>query len=224
MGTAKADRRDQVLQYLRDRGTATEITEIAEGLGIHVNTVRFHLDTLLDRGQVLRTTADHDRPGRPPQLYAAARVMDPAGPRNYRLLAEILASGFGGASEGRLRPLDAGRQWGAREAVAQTPSRPAAGKNRAGRAINDLMRVLDQLDFAPERQAAPDSESLPVIGLHHCPFLELVETRADVVCPVHLGLMRGVLESWDAGVTVQRLEAFAEPDLCAAHLEFTEAS
>jgi hypothetical protein len=35
---------------------------------------------------------------------------------------------------------------------------------------------------------------------------------------VHLGLMRGVLDARNAPVTVDRLDAFARPDLCLAHL------
>jgi hypothetical protein len=30
--------------------------------------------------------------------------------------------------------------------------------------------------------------------------------------------MRGALDIWEAPLTVDRLEAFAEPDLCVAHL------
>jgi predicted ArsR family transcriptional regulator len=56
------------------------------------------------------------------------------------------------------------------------------------------------------------------VGLRHCPFLELAETRKAVICPIHLGLMQGALETWQAPVTVDRLDAFAEPDLCLAHL------
>jgi predicted ArsR family transcriptional regulator len=48
--------------------------------------------------------------------------------------------------------------------------------------------------------------------------LELAETRKAVICPIHLGLMQGALETWGAPVTVDRLDAFAEPDLCLAHL------
>lgn len=55
------------------------------------------------------------------------------------------------------------------------------------------------------------------VGLRHCPFLELAETQAGVVCPVHLGIMRGALQTWGAPVTVDRLDAFVEPDLCLAH-------
>jgi hypothetical protein len=42
--------------------------------------------------------------------------------------------------------------------------------------------------------------------------------RFLVVCPIHLGLMQGALEAWQAPVTVDRLEAFAEPDVCLAHI------
>jgi predicted ArsR family transcriptional regulator len=44
------------------------------------------------------------------------------------------------------------------------------------------------------------------------------QDRFPVVCPIHLGLMQGALEAWNAPVTVDRLEAFVEPDLCLAHI------
>ena len=43
-------------------------------------------------------------------------------------------------------------------------------------------------------------------------------TQARVICPVHLGLMRGAMTALGAPVTVERLDPFAEPDLCLAHL------
>jgi predicted ArsR family transcriptional regulator len=54
--------------------------------------------------------------------------------------------------------------------------------------------------------------------LRQCPFLDLVGTQARVICPVHLGLMQGVLGSLGATVTVERLDPFVEPDLCLARL------
>ena len=75
--------------------------------------------------------------------------------------------------------------------------------------------MLDGLGFDPERRGTNGEQQ---IGLRHCPFLELAENRAGVVCSVHLGLMRGALETWGAPVAVERLDAFVEPDLCVAHL------
>jgi len=210
----------RILRLLRDRETPTEIAEIAESLDVHPNTVRFHLDTLVANGQVERSTAQHDRPGRPPQLFAAVRTMDPTGPRNYRLLAEILATAM--SAEPRLRALEAGRRWGrSRAAELASPAPASETTTECASAVDALMRVMEELDFAPERR---EGDALPVIGLRHCPFLELANSRSDVVCPVHLGLMRGLLEAWGGAVTVDRLEAFTEPDLCAAHLAAAGAS
>ena len=77
------------------------------------------------------------------------------------------------------------------------------------------MGLLDDIGFAPElRQGGGQMH----IGLRHCPFLELAETRSEIVCPVHLGLMQGAMEAWRSPVTVDRLQPFVEPDLCLAHL------
>jgi predicted ArsR family transcriptional regulator len=40
----------------------------------------------------------------------------------------------------------------------------------------------------------------------------------DVVCSLHLGLMRGVLAEVRAPLKTDRLEPFVEPSLCLAHL------
>lgn len=225
VGGSDTNRRDQVLRFLRERDAATEINEIAANLDVHPNTVRFHLETLLSRGQVVRTSGEHGRPGRPPRLFAAVPAMDPAGPRRYQLLADILAAGYETASRPRQHAVEAGRRWGRREAAA-TPApatSTADGEKRTDAAIDELVRVLDDLDFAPELTAGGEGDTLPMIGLRHCPFMELVDSRADIVCPLHLGLMRGVLETKKADVTVERLDAFVQPDLCTARLEFTES-
>ena len=83
-----------------------------------------------------------------------------------------------------------------------------------------LVAVLDELGFAPEHDdlAADDH---PRIGLRHCPFLELAQSRPEVICSAHLGVMRGLAEGWRAPFTVDRLDSFAEPDLCVVHLRST---
>jgi predicted ArsR family transcriptional regulator len=62
-----------------------------------------------------------------------------------------------------------------------------------------------------------------VIRLRHCPFLELAEGYDQVVCAIHLGLMQGALTALGAAVTATRLEPFAEPGACLAHLQPTLA-
>lgn len=197
-------RRDQVLQHLRTQHAPSDVTTIAHAVGAHPNTVRYHLDALCDRGQVSRTLATAERPGRPSYEYAAVLGMNPDGPRNYELLAKVLLAGLGSVEDPEEAAENAGRAWGAHIGnAADADTHPLTG----------LVNVLQAERFAPEV-----ADSAHVVDLHHCPFLDLVESRSAAVCRVHLGLMRGYLEARNAPFTVDRLEPFAAPDFCRAHL------
>ncbi len=207
-----ASRREEVLRTLKDATGPLSIAQIAEQLAVHPNTVRFHLGKLVESGRVERGRAERHAPGRPAQLFRAVRGMDPAGPRHYRLLAEVLVDAVAGGptdvpDDPRARAVEAGRAWGRRSASRIGDAPPEDTVER-------LMALLDELGFAPERNEDGDRS---LIGLRHCPFLELAESGSPVVCGIHLGLMRGALETWRSPVTVDRLEAFAEPDRCLAH-------
>jgi len=191
------------------------IVAIADVLGVHPNTVRFHLDSLVGDGQVEQVEPGRKGPGRPPLMFQAVRQMDRGGTRHYRLLAEILTAAFAAERDPRAKALAAGQAWGRK-----LDSLPVAATS-AEDAIDHLIDVLDDLGFAPERRATNGEEQ---VGLRHCPFLELAENRTSVVCPVHLGLMQGALEIWGAPVAVERLDAFVEPDLCLAHLKLQAAA
>lgn len=216
-----AGRREEVLRLLRDAGNPMGIAQIADRLGIHANTARFHLDTLFSNGQVERTTAESGTQGRPPQLFQTARGMDPMGPRHYRVLAEVLAASLASETDPSRRGLEAGRVWGRLQASTVTDTAEGGEQVDAAGSVGRLMGMLDVLGFAPE---TPEGGNRSQIGLRNCPFLELAVDRTEVVCPVHLGLMQGAMESWDSPVTVGRLDAFVEPDLCVAHLSARGAS
>jgi predicted ArsR family transcriptional regulator len=202
-------RRRDVLRVLKAAESPMGIAAIADTLDVHPNTVRFHLDNLVSAGRVEQVAPNRKGPGRPALMFRATRRMDPGGPRRYRLLAEILAIGLADNRDADARALAAGREWGLQ---LKPPPRTSAGALDAEESIEHLVGLLDELGFAPERRG--DEQ----VGLRHCPFLELAEGHKAVVCPVHLGLMQGALETWEAPVTVDRLDAFVEPDLCLAQL------
>ncbi|WP_018179552.1 helix-turn-helix transcriptional regulator [Jongsikchunia kroppenstedtii] len=204
---ARTGRRARVLAALRDARAPMSIAEIAEQLAVHPNTVRFHLEALLADGQAERVEAGPTGPGRPAQMFRAHRGMDPAGPRNYRLLADILIAQLADEPSGTARAIEAGRSWG--RGLTSSPTK----NPDAGAAAAELVRVLDDLGFAPESAA-----NTTRINLRHCPFLDMGAADRSVVCPIHLGLMKGVLEARSAPLTVDRLEPFVQPDLCVAHL------
>ncbi|HEY2795282.1 MAG TPA: helix-turn-helix domain-containing protein [Micromonosporaceae bacterium] len=208
---APARRRDLVFATVRASAVPLTAGAIAETLDVHVNTVRFHLDALLTAGRVERAPADQRGDGRPPLLYRAVRVMDRGGGSNYRLLATILAGHFAATSgDPATAATEMGRAWGpslAGAPPATNPIKPLAAARR-------LVRLLDDLGFQPEALGKGGRE----IRLRHCPFLDLVDSHRQVICPLHLGLMQGALAAMPTSITVDTLEPFAEPDVCTAHL------
>jgi predicted ArsR family transcriptional regulator len=202
-------RRDDVLRTLKAAHSPMSIATIAEALDVHPNTVRFHLDTLVTMRRVERVASERKGPGRPALMFRATQRMDPGGLRRYRLLAEIFASSLAGQQDTAAGAMAAGRDWGLR---LQQPSPGAAVAPNAEESSEQLVGLLDDLGFAPERRTGE------VVELRHCPFLEVAENHEAVVCLTHLGLMRGALEAWQAPLTVDRLDAFVEPDLCVVHL------
>lgn len=189
------------------------IAQIADRLGVHPNTARFHLDTLVDDGQVELAESEHRGRGRPALMFQAVRGMDRGGTRRYRLLAEILTIGLATDDDPSSKALAAGRAWGQRLKPLADPAKTIDVEE----SVDRLMDLCDELGFAPERRGSEPASSMRV-GLRHCPFLELAEASTDVVCPIHLGLIQGALEAWDAPIEVNQLDAFVEPGMCLAYL------
>ena len=209
-GQALSARRREVLTALRELGGSAGIAEVAEHTGMHANTVRFHLEALAGQGMIERDTAAPAGPGRPALVFRVRQGMDPTGPRNYRLLAAVLVDQLASEPDAPARAMRAGRAWGSR-----LVEPPADGELTAQQSVAKMVDLLDDLGFAPERHSSRGWHS---VGLRHCPFLDLVGGRTEVICPVHLGLMQGAAETLGASAQVDRLDPFVAPDLCVAHL------
>lgn len=212
-----ADRRRDILDLLRSSESPMSILDMARRLDLHPNTVRFHLHALTESGRVERVEPSRAVPGRPPLMFRAHQGMDPAGPRNYLLLADALAGRVGADRAPTESAIASGRALGSR--LAEAP----VGPNEVSddQATDRLVAILGELGFSPERRSSAGGNG---IGLRNCPFLELIEEHAQVICPVHLGLMQGVMSSLGATVTVRSLEPFVAPDVCLAHLGPTDAA
>lgn len=204
--------RARVLGALQAAKAALGVDEIADQVRLHPNTVRFHLDALVASGLVERANEGRDQPGRPRTLYTATEDSDGVGRRSYRLLAEILTSYLAGQTDQPAQAaLTAGETWGRFLTERPAPYR----QTDAASATEQLVELLEDVGFAPE--ATRRGRQRQVL-LHNCPFRETAEQHREVVCSVHLGLMRGMLDELDAPLQVQRLEAFVEPTLCVTHL------
>ena len=201
----------RILQTLRQVPEGQGVQELAAQVGLHVNTVRFHLDRLVAEGVVARHVEDRTEPGRPRLTFTSvARPGTHGDKRSYRLLAAILASFVSGSVPNPVAAAtEAGRTWGHYLTERPGPYR----RTEESESISELLRILDDIGFVPE---LVQSETGREIWLRHCPFLEVAEEHRDVVCAVHLGLMQGALAEMRAPVTTERLETFVEPSLCVA--------
>ncbi|OJY53257.1 helix-turn-helix domain-containing protein [Pseudonocardia sp. 73-21] len=211
-GPVLGESRGRVLDLLRTAGEAVGVQDIAERAGLHPNTARFHLDGLVDADLAEREAEERSQPGRPRMVYRAVATGMPAGRRSYRLLAEMLTSLVADAlPQPDQAAARAGEAWGRYLAERPAPSQ----RIDIEEGVRRLSTVLADAGFAPD---AVNDLAKPVIRLRHCPFREVAAQHGEVVCSLHLGLMRGVLAEVRAPLKVDRLEPFVEPTLCVAHL------
>jgi predicted ArsR family transcriptional regulator len=202
-----------VLRAAPEQDAAT----IADRLALHVNTVRAHLGVLEDAGLVTATPERGRRPGRPRRLYRAVGDADPAAgatpDHGYGFLARVLAGYLDATSEDAgAAGEQAGAAWGAH--LVDRPQ-PFTTVTPAG-AVDQLVQLLDEHGFAPE--LADDGDGQVRVRLGRCPFRDVAREHQDVVCSLHLGLMRGALQELGGAVRAERLAPWAEPHACIATL------
>jgi predicted ArsR family transcriptional regulator len=206
--------RRRILRLLEDGAEPRDVEHLASMVNLHSNTVRGHLDVLERAGLVNKTSEVRTVPGRPRMLYELAPDSEPPAGSGYRLLCEILATALRAAvSEPGEMALRAGREWGLYLTERPSPLRPLSAEETTRR----ITEMLVDFGFAPEESA--HAGTARVIELRDCPFRDLARANADVVCSIHLGLLRGVAEALGGRTVVTSLVPFVEPSLCRVVLQ-----
>lgn len=209
---------------LRDEDSAgLSAAELALHVGLHVTTVRFHLDQLVAVGLVESAFQRRGGVGRPRKVYTVApgslTDVDPAGELDsLRLLSGLLARALADGSSGPApSPAEVGRRW----AMDHVPADPAeALADTPGRWLSKVGRMLDVLHdwgYTPELSTTDGGRTARVV-LEDCPFIGLARSNTAVVCGIHRGLIAGSLEQLGETDTVVGLEPFVGPTTCIAHV------
>lgn len=228
-----SDPRRQVLELLMGSATSLDAAAVAARIGLHVTTARFHLDQLENAGLIRRAVGRAGTRGRPRILFTAGPAAREDGAQHElsRVLATALAED---TDRGRARAIRAGETWA--ESYADEL------RGRTGEGIAPLLRILDRLGFDPELDQSeldqsapeppPEAESAgdaaavaaPLVTLLACPFRADARDAPDVICSVHLGLVRGVARELGHDPDQVGLRPFVGPELCHLHLgrEWTE--
>lgn len=194
--------RARLLELLERAGGALSSEELATETGLHPNTVRAHLDVLIDAGLVTWALEPRTRPGRPRRLFAALPRPE-AIAREHELLAAALAASLDPLPDGPRLAEESGRSWGRGLVSAHARS--------AGEAVTSVVGLLAERGFGPVAEGRE-------ITMCSCPFRELAVRYERIVCSLHKGLIDGALERLEAPLEVAELRPWVTPDRCVARL------
>ncbi len=183
------------------------VTEVAESLDLHPNTVRPHLERMREVG-LADYEARSEGVGRPQHRYFLADDAPTLGlePSTYSLLARMLAETARTAGVGADEVAAVGREQGRVD---------GSSACRAGRCLDGLVERLEELGFDPAVVAGPDASV--TVGFGHCPFGQVAATYPDVVCALHRGMVEGFVAD-DAELTVADFRTAADRNPCQVTL------
>ena len=176
----------------------------------------FYLDRADTTSSTCSTTSARVRlsgsrtPGRP-RTVSTIRTEE-APPDGYRPLAALLAANLGPTPRTRRhRAEKAGRDWATNLVP---PTDHTVDTDDAARRVAVLFA---EMNFDPELVDS-DSGTQRQIRLRACPYRDVARDHPDVVCAIHLGLLRGALSQLGNPPITVRLVPFVKPHLCMAYL------
>lgn len=190
--------RVRILHLVQTRPERT-IGELCEATGLHANTVREHLQRLIEGGYVIQTTEQRKTRGRPCTLYSAATGMPEASsPVARDKVAEAARRG-----DMLRRIFDEEESDLGREATYQ---------------LDALIDHLEESGFEP----VIDEEQLTV-ELTPCPHAASAAEHRPTLCQVHLGLMQGVLNQAGGPIETECVLTPGRPEECTVQLRLKVA-
>lgn len=196
-------KRAVVLQALSG-GESMSADQVAAAVGLHVNTVRFHLRRLVEDGVVSERAGAAGGRGRPGVRFRARPELE--GGRSYALLSQMLVDLAADVDDRRLD--EVGRAWGGR-LLAEI----AVGAERDVASV--VQAVMTSVGFEPQIDVDPGGLT---VHLTHCPFAEAARRQPTVVCTLHRSVLQGVLDGLNTELRVTELVPFATPTTCLARL------
>lgn len=181
--------------------------EVADALGLHVNTVRPHLERMRDVGLLVVDTETRGTVGRPQHRWSLSPDAPTLGlePSPWPTLARTLLDA---AAHGGLAPedlADAGRRQGRADA-AQWPVGTGC--------LDGLVVEQARLGFDP---ATVESDTRATVAFAHCPFRDLAAEHPQLVCALHGGMVEGFVTAFE-GSAVERFHALVDRSPCQVDL------
>ena len=163
--------RAAVLAYLVESGEAVTVQSVSHSSGQHPNTIREHLEALVDLGFVTRDRLPPEGRGRPAIAYQVRAESSPLrSTREYAALVDALVQQLKATSKDlQADSLEVGQRW-------------AEGMD----SDESLIELLQRMGFEPVQ------ESPRTLLLETCPVLAAAHNNPDAVCTMHQGFLRAI--------------------------------
>lgn len=187
------------------------VAELADLMGLHQNSVRDSLGTLVDTGLVARTRAPSVGRGRPSWVYeSVAPTQAAALSREFADVCDAVAEHLAATApdpDGAAH--DIGVRWARRmlDLVASGPE-PAAGDDVTGQAAQ-VRLLMSSLGYQARTEGSPTR-----IALHQCPLRTEGTMPAPLVCQMHRGMLDEMLRTTSGGAVRCTLTPLAGADHC----------
>ena len=207
--------RSKILELL-NHGPCT-VSSLAMRTGQHENTIREHLDALVDLNLAIKYHSTEHMRGRPAWFYRTPDKVDQSDIGEYAGLASALAGAIARSSAHPVNDaIDAGIAWAPELVRNSQLNHNGTIKNNPIAIRRDVVSVLNHLGFAPKQNA-----DFARIKLTRCPLLDAARQNPEIICSVHLGIIRGALGELGANaINIDRvhLAPFSEPGACLLKL------
>ena len=182
-GALSQPTRARLFDLLADLHRPAATDELATRLQMHPNGVRTHLERLREAGLVERRPTRHGR-GRPRDMWAIAPDATAGGepPSGYAQLGRWLTGLLAGSRTSRRAVEARGREIGHELAPVADGASPE----------ERMHATLVSLGFQPRREV--DETGALTYRLCNCPYRDAARESQDVVCTLHRGITRGLLD------------------------------
>lgn len=185
--------RVRILHLVQTRPERT-IRELCEATGLHANTVREHLQRLIEGGYVIQTSEHRTTRGRPRTLYSAANGTPEAS-----------------SPVARDKVAEAARRGDLMRRMLSEPESELG--HEATNQLDALIEHLEESGFEPVVD-----ESRMTVELTPCPHAASAAEHRPMLCQVHLGLMQGVLTQAGGPIVAECVLAAQRPEECTVAL------
>ncbi|MFH0411814.1 helix-turn-helix transcriptional regulator [Corynebacterium sp. L4756] len=219
----------KVLDALHEFPQGAKISEIAEMLDSHVNTVRSHLDELIAKDAVQVMPAPIKGRGRPSFMFHVRAPKTETIAEEYVSLIGVLTSMLVEqehlTDEAYSRALDVGRNWAQTMEKKDPAGAAPVGVGTDKDALEALFAKLRDLGFDPSAPAGElESEGGTELELHACPLTVYGNRPHPFVCAVHEGFLGHITDADVDPHLRLELQPLSRPGVCSINLKTRPAA